>query len=367
MSVERFYQGKGIQSKEPQVFPKISVEQLKTPKGYRAGQGLVAAVDVALRLGMPLLLTGEPGIGKSSLAYSLAWEMGLGEPLRYVIKSDTQSKDLFYHFDTLGRFRAAKDQGEIDPRWYIQFKALGQAILYTYPREEIKRLLGPAIDEATHPAEPCRSVVLIDEIDKAPRDVPNDLLSEIEDLCFDIPELAGSDGHEDKKFSSKRCNRFYLSATRSDFRPIIIMTSNSEKALPDAFLRRCVYYHMPFPEFSDQTLDRFDETLDEGITVQGIVASRLYARYRQGGEMIVQDATDFFRFLRDQYLERKPGLSEFLNWLDYLLPTGGMGGLNLGRLVDQPLDQLISTMRVTLLKNKNDQAKAKTLWAQWKG
>src|SRR5262249_10966729 len=177
------------------------------------------AGKVALMLQEPLLLTGEPGTGKTQLAFSVAWQLGLDSPLIFETKSTSVSRDLFYNFDNLRRFQAAQVPSEsLDPKAYISFKALGLAILYTLPAAELSEIVSTG---ASH-HEPRRSVVLIDEVDKAPRDFPNDILNELEHLYFRVPEMG---------------NRI----VRADpaLRPIVVITSNSEKGLPDAFLRRC--------------------------------------------------------------------------------------------------------------------------------
>ena len=347
----QFYRGEG-QQQDPQdqaPMPKISEDRMKSSEGYLASEGLAAAVDVALRLGMPLLITGEPGTGKSRLAHSLAWERNLGEPLCFVVKSDTQAKDLHYHFDTVGRFHAAnigKAEGQgIDARRFINFSALGKAILFTHELQDLEPL-GPALKSLGHPGTPCQSVVLIDEIDKAPRDVPNDLLSELDNKEFEIPEIANA---VEEKSDGNQTHRFRVNPQRNELRPLVVITSNSEKALPDAFLRRCVYYHLPFPDF-----DAGDSSADPKVTVQAIVASRLGRRYEGGGENLVQDALAFFRFLRDQELARKPGLSELLNWLDYLLPSEGLGAGTLSGLENMPPEKRLLSIKITLLKDQKD-------------
>ncbi len=198
------------------------------PERYLADQGLVDAVNVALVLGQPLLLTGEPGTGKTQLGYHLAWELGLGDPLKFETKSNSVSRDLFYSYNTLGRFHAAQtNEGSQNPIDYITYNALGRAILLTKSSLEVLSLLPPQFmhNGAT------RSVVLIDEVDKAPRDFPNDILNEIEGMYFRIPEFKNT-----------------LVEADPVLRPIVVITSNSEKHLPDAFLRRCIFYHIDFPD-----------------------------------------------------------------------------------------------------------------------
>jgi MoxR-like ATPase len=178
------------------------------------------------------LLTGRPGTGKSQLADRVAWEFDLAPVLRFEAQSVSEAQDLFYRFDTVGRLGAAHGGGAVDPRNYIKLAALGKAVLYSHPFNE-KTFDGLTVSPA-HPAPATgrASVVLIDEIDKASRDFPNDLLNAIERMAFRVGELDG---------------REFAAARETQLRPIVVITSNSERELPEPFLRRCVYYNIPDP------------------------------------------------------------------------------------------------------------------------
>jgi len=355
----QLYKGQGVARPNAQhELPVVDPEALQDPADYRATPKLAAAVEVALMLGMPLLLTGEPGSGKSSVAASIAHELGLGEPLRFVVKSDTQARDLFYRFDTVGRFHASSTAGaDARPQRFIRFEALGKAILHARP-PGYSQALGLA-DAARHPGEARRSVVLIDEIDKAPRDVPNDVLVELENMHFDVPELDDEDKRgvtiDLKDDRGKTDNRY---------RPIVIITSNSEKALPEPFLRRCVFHNLELPPFKGE-----ERAEGGGLTVEDIVAARLGKRYAANGQPLVTDALRLFRFLRqpDRQLEYKPSLAECLNWLDALLKRqeGGAGGGWPKSLAELDAGWLHGSVANLLLKKPRDQRRTAELIRQW--
>lgn len=251
------------------------------PGGYLAEEGLRDAVNVALALGQPLLLTGEPGTGKTQLAASVANELGLPAPFVFNTKSTSSARDLFYQYDALRHFHDSQfRQGETTTQQYITYEALGLAILLAMEPGMVKDLL----PEPLKGRGPARSVVLIDEVDKAPRDLPNDVLNEIEEMSFAVKETGQ-----------------HYSADRR-YRPILILTSNSEKTLPDAFLRRCVFYHLTFPS---------RERLIQ------IVQRRLGASTRLSPGMVEQ-AVQHFEKIRELGLRKRPSTAEFLAWLRVL-------------------------------------------------
>ena len=239
--------------------------KITDPSLYIPSEGLIDAVNVAITLGKPLLLTGEPGTGKTQLASHLAWQFHL-EKLFYVFVAKTTStvKDLFYTYDALGHFHYNQNNSivlnpkDIEQR-FIRYNALGEAVR---KRE--------------------RCIVLIDEIDKAPRDLPNDLLVEIENFKFDVPEIGESYKCEPSK------------------KPIIIITSNSENSLPDAFLRRVVFYHISFPS-------------------SGILLEILESKFRDGKIANFEILIKHFEYIRTELnLIKKPSTAELIYWVQLL-------------------------------------------------
>ena len=264
---------------EPIKLPTFSLNQQTAPKNYLPDAGLIDAVNVALMLGQPLLLTGEAGTGKTQLAYHLAHQFSLDAPLKFETKSDSKAKDLFYLYNYLAHFHAAQSkQGSQESKDYITYNALGLAILRANNYDAIKGIVAKNYPQKP----PTRSVVLIDEIDKAQRDFPNDILNEVELMSFKILELANVE-----------------IKANADMRPLLVLTSNSEKHLPDAFLRRCIYYHIPFPD---------EKRLNQ------IIESRLGLSIKQNSHYLKM-ALAIFSKLRNAGLQKKPATAELLNWL----------------------------------------------------
>ncbi|MEN0045568.1 MAG: MoxR family ATPase [Bacteroidota bacterium] len=279
--------------------PDFSVnENLNNPVLYTPSDALKSAVNVALALGQPLLVTGEPGTGKTQLAYHVAHFFGLGGPLIFNAQTTSVANNLFYNYDALGHFqynqnhREALSTEELEKK-FIHYNALGEAI------RRNKRM-----------------VVLIDEIDKAPRDLPNDLLFAIESLSFRVSEINKS---------------FQASTTK---RPIIIITSNSEKNLPDAFMRRVVYHHIKFP--SPKEL--------------------LFILSRKTDNLMISDlnaAIDHFYQIRNLNLRKPPSTAELIYWV-LLLQKMNFNFSKLDRVLSlADRDKLLSSYAV-LAKNKED-------------
>ena len=324
-----FYTGQPQQvcSETPAALPLLMRDREADARKYIAEVGLVDAVNVMLILGQPLLLTGEPGTGKTQLAYSVGCELGFNV-LKFETKSTSTARDLFYTYDTLGRFHAAQvGKLDVDVRDYITYNALGMAILLSQPSERIEGCVPGGFAQAG----PRRSVVLIDEIDKAPRDFPNDLLNEIENLYFKVPEL----GLGDRVIAAGR-----------EMRPLIIITSNSEKNLPDAFLRRCVFYNIQFPDVKQ---------------LREIVLSHLPSFGGEGGRLF-NSAIEFFLRLRGQNwgLDKRPATAELLSWLSYLRARGADAGKTLAEQ-----QTLLGASLSTLLKSADDQQKAQLILSDW--
>ncbi len=310
MAFPYYNRGKPAGSAHGEEIAALDLSGTDDPEDYECSEPLSHAVNAALILGRPLLVTGEPGTGKTQLAYSIAYALKLLEShkapdrpaiprvLKFETKSTSQARDLFYTYDAVRAFKSG--DGLFEQRDFIEYQALGKAILEAFDKDTpegafLKALLSDA-DFARHKG-PRRSVVLIDEVDKAPRDFPNDLLNEIDRMYFRVPELGrtatpGADAGD------------RVSGVPAQYRPIVILTSNSEKALPEPFLRRCVYHHIAFP--------------DEHA-IREIVSKRLP---KVKGGAFLEDALEFFWRMRGRkggpILNKPPSTAELLDWLQVI-------------------------------------------------
>ena len=234
----------------------------KGTKEYIASEDLQNSVNVSIVLGRPLLIKGEPGTGKTMLARSIS--EGLGMDL-YIwnIKSTTKAKDGLYIYDTVQRLYDSQfgDHDVSDISHYIKTGKMGDAFL---SEKQV--------------------VLLIDEIDKADIEFPNDLLWELDVMTFDIPETGRT--------------------IEARHRPVVIITSNAEKELPDAFLRRCVFHYISFPDA---------QMMREIIKVH----------HPNLEENLLKEAMEAFYWIRDiAGLQKKPSTSELLDWVQALTVGG---------------------------------------------
>jgi MoxR-like ATPase len=304
------------------------------PGHYHADENLLKAVELAIALGKPLLISGEPGTGKTQLAHYVAWQLAqqtkgrpnafLDKPLVFNTKSSSTATDLFYYYDAVSHFRTKEDN--CPAAQFIELRAYGLAIALSHGKSSsLLKGLDDIRQVKVLTDEPRSSVVLIDEIDKAPRDFPNDLLNEMENEEFDIREL----------------NRTIPKA-KNDSRIIVILTSNSEKNLPNAFLRRCVYYNIPFPD-------------EEKLAV--IVAQRLSIGNDEY-DAAISNAIKKFQEYRNQAINKKPATSELLDWISVLKHYGI---LNKEMFTNSPNGETAEKYRASLnvlFKHKEDMDKA---------
>jgi MoxR-like ATPase len=257
---------------------------------YVATDDLKVAVNAAVTLRRPLLVKGEPGTGKTVLAEEIA--KAAGAPLiTWNIKSSTRAQQGLYEYDAVARLRDGQlgDERVHDIKNYIRKGKLWEAF--------------------TAPVLP---VLLIDEIDKADIEFPNDLLQELDRMSFDVYET-----HET------------IAAVE---RPIVIITSNNEKELPDAFLRRCFFHYIKFPDRD---------------TMQAIVD----VHFPGIQKILVKKAMDIFYDVRDvPGLKKKPSTSELLDWLKLLLAED----LPLDVLQSRDPTKAIPPLHGALLKNEQD-------------
>ncbi len=320
-----YFVGDGKQRPEGAALPRSKRRNFLKPEDFRPDRGAIDAVNVALLLGQPLLLTGEPGTGKTQLGRYIAWELGLGEALIFETKSGSTASSLFYSYDALQRFQHVQSGIRTESALpYISYNALGQAILRTRDPREVAAY----VPEGQLHTAPERSLVIIDEVDKAPRDFPNDILNELDQLYFRVAELD---------------NRPIRAS--AEYRPIVVLTSNSEKDLPDAFLRRCIFYHIPFPDREQ---------------MRGIVEARL-GSFTAGASAFLDDALDLFYALRNRAaLRKKPATAELLEWITSLVDAAG-GKANPLRDDPEAATQTLSA----LVKTVEDRERAVKTVQEW--
>jgi MoxR-like ATPase len=265
-----------------------SFQQFRGTDGYVASRALQDVVNVALALERPLLLKGEPGTGKTLLAYHIAQALGM-ELILWNVKSTTKARDGLYTYDTVQRLNDARfGDGDVrDIRRYIKLGPLGRAF-----------------------ASSSRAVLLIDEVDKGDLEFPNDLLFELDEMRFHVAETDE-----------------WVAAVQ---RPVVVVTSNSEKELPDAFLRRCVFHYIDFPD--QEQLRAIVEVHFPGLPE----------------ELLLRAFKVFFGLREVPGLRKRPSTSEFLDWIRALLASGA-------RLPDQEIPDLKSVQFLgTLVKMQED-------------
>jgi MoxR-like ATPase len=257
---------------------------------YVATQDLAVAVNAAVTLERPLLVKGEPGTGKTVLAEEVA--RALGAPLlTWHVKSTTKAQQGLYEYDAVSRLRDSQlgDPRVSDIRHYIRRGKLWEAF-----------------------AAPERPVLLIDEIDKADIEFPNDLLLELDRMEFHVYETGET--------------------VRAARRPVVIITSNNEKELPDAFLRRCFFHYIKFPDAD--TLKAIVEVHYPGIK-----------------QRLVEEALRIFFAVREAPgLKKKPSTSELLDWLKLLMAEE----IGPEQLRERDSRKLIPPLHGALLKNEQD-------------
>jgi len=246
-------------------------DQFRGSPDYVTSEPLRNAVNVAIALKRPLLIRGEPGTGKTLLAHSITH--GLGKKIIiWNIKSTTKAQEGLFVYDTVQRLNDSRfaDKDISDIKQYIKLGKLGQAFV--------------SLEQV---------VLLIDEIDKADLEFPNDLLNELDEMSFYIPETGDT-----------------ISAVH---RPIVVITSNAEKELPDAFLRRCIFHYIEFPD---------PELMEEIVRVH----------FPDIENNLLREALKTFYALREiDDFRKKPSTSELIDWIQALIA----GGVSIHRISEE--------------------------------
>ncbi len=240
----------------------LKFEAFSGTSGYIADDSLSRDVNASVALGRPLLVKGEPGTGKTLLAKAISESLGM-ELIRWQVKSTTKASEGLYHYDVVQRLNDSRFGGSdvSDIRGYIKLGPMGRAF-----------------------ASDKRVVLLIDEIDKADVEFPNDLLHELDAMSFKVTETGEQ--------------------VAAVHRPIVVITSNSEKELPDAFLRRAVFHYIAFPERS-------------------LMRDIVQVHFPDLGEQLLGQALTAFYALRElEGLRKRPSTSELIDWIAALVATG---------------------------------------------
>ncbi|MEU8912297.1 MoxR family ATPase [Streptomyces nigrescens] len=235
---------------------------------YLLERNEISVVNAALHLHRPLLVTGRPGAGKSSLARAVAEELGLGEVLRWSVNSRSTLQDALYRYDAVGRLREASLRREREtPHGSARRPRVRRATAAGDIGQYLR--LGP-LGSALAAGRP--RVLLVDELDKADIDLPNDLLVVLEEGEFEIPELARLPEHQQEVqvllSGSRERVAVHRGVVRCTHFPVVIMTSNGERDFPPAFLRRCVRLDLPEP-----TGDRLRKIIEHNLGEQAVAAA----------------------------------------------------------------------------------------------
>src|SRR3984893_1563807 len=257
---------------------------------YVATDDLMMAVNAAVTLGRPLLIKGEPGTGKTQLAQEIA--RALGRPMfEWHVKSTSKAQQGLYEYDAVSRLRDSQ---------------LGDARVHDIANYILKGSLWEAFESETQP------VLLIDEIDKADIEFPNDLLRELDRMEFYVYETR--------------------QLVNAKHRPVIIITSNNEKELPDAFLRRCFFHYIRFPD---------EATMTQIVDVHFPNLKR---------DLLREALTTFFKIRETPGLKKKPTTSELLDWIKLLVSEDIPAEV----LRSDDAKKLIPPLYGALLKNEQD-------------
>ncbi len=257
---------------------------------YIATDDLMMAVNAAVTLGRPLLIKGEPGTGKTQLAQEIA--LHFRRPLfEWHIKSTSKAQQGLYEYDAVSRLRDSQ---------------LGEARVHDIANYILKGSLWEAFESDIQP------VLLIDEIDKADIEFPNDLLRELDRMEFYVYETR--------------------QLVKARYRPIIVITSNNEKELPDAFLRRCFFHFIRFPD--EATMQRIVEVHFPGLKK----------------ELLAEALASFFKLRETPGLKKKPSTSELLDWIKLLVAEE----IDPEVLRSQDPKKTLPVLHGALLKNEQD-------------